>query len=197
MFIDSHAHLSYEKFDADREEVIGRAIEKGVDRIMAIGTDIESSVNSLEIANKYNGIFSTAGIHPHDAETYNDCVKKRLLKLLSEEKVVAVGEIGLDYYRDNTQKSIQKDVFAEQLRIAREVNKPVVIHVRDAWDDVEDVIERTTNGAVKGVFHCYSGDLETAHRLIKKGFFISFGEILLLRISRTSICLNKSIWKKY
>ncbi len=175
MFIDSHAHLSYEKFDADREEVIGRAIEKGVDRIMAIGTDIESSVNSLEIANKYNGIFSTAGIHPHDAETYNDCVKKRLLKLLSEEKVVAVGEIGLDYYRDNTQKSIQKDVFAEQLRIAREVNKPVVIHVRDAWNDVEDVIERTTNGAVKGVFHCYSGDLETAHRLIKKGFFISFG----------------------
>ncbi len=174
MFIDSHTHLSYNNFDEDRDDVISRAREKGVDRIVTIGTDLETSERSLKLASKHGFIFSTAGVHPNDAKTYNADVKKRLLELLCEDKVVAVGEIGLDYYRDYSPKDVQKEVFAEQLLIARELDKPVVIHVRDAWDDIEDVIHRTTNGAVKGVFHCYSGDLETAQRLIKNGFYISF-----------------------
>ena len=175
MFIDSHTHLDIDRFDEDREEVVERAYNKDVRYILNIGTDVESSRKSLGIARDHDFIFSAVGVHPHDAVSYNDDTKKSLLNLLKDEKAVAIGEIGLDYYRDYSPRDVQKKVFADQLFIARDTGLPVVIHVRDAWEDVEAVIDSTTNGDVKGVFHCYSGDLETALRLIKKGFYISFG----------------------
>ena len=181
MFIDSHAHLSYHTFEGDREEVIERAYDKEVKYILAIGTDLDSSGTSLDIAHKHENIFSTVGVHPHDAQSFNDDVKKSMMELIRDEKVVAIGEIGLDYYRNNSPPEVQKRVFAKQLRIARETGLPVIIHVRDAWNDVEEVIDSVNNSDVRGVFHCYSGDLETARRLIKKGFFVSFGGIITFK----------------
>lgn len=175
MFIDSHTHLDIERFDQDRDEVVERAREKGVKYILNIGTDIESSRKSLQIAHSHDTIFSAVGVHPNDAKSFNKSTKKSLLDLVKNEKTVAIGEIGLDYYRDYSPPEVQKEVFAEQLNIAKNSGMPVVIHVRDAWQDVENVINSTTNGDVKGVFHCFSADLETAKRLIKKGFYISFG----------------------
>ena len=175
MFIDSHAHLQFVDFDNDREEVVARAVDKGVKYILNIGTNLETSRQSLEIAQRHNNIFTAVGVHPHDTKSFNYDVKKSLLELLRDEKVVAIGEIGLDYYRDYSPPEVQKRVFAEQLLIASEANLPVIIHTRGAWDDIEDVIGTTANGDIKGVFHCYSGNLETALSLIKKGFLISFG----------------------
>jgi len=174
MFIDSHAHLQFDGFNDDRDEVIRRAVDNGVNYIVNIGIDLETSAQSLELAQQYDNIYSSVGFHPYEVEALNSETKKMLLEMLKDENVVAIGEIGLDYYKSEVPHDVQITAFKEQLKIALDHDKPVIIHTRDAWEDIERVIGEVTEEKVRGVFHCYSGDLATAMRLIKKGFLISF-----------------------
>ncbi|MFC1561994.1 YchF/TatD family DNA exonuclease [candidate division KSB1 bacterium] len=181
MFIDSHAHLQFDSFDKDRESVIKRAVDNGVNYMINIGIDIETSRQSLEIARKHASVFSSVGLHPYEVESFDGQARKTMLSMLKDKNVVAVGEIGLDYYRAEVPHNVQKNIFKEQLKIAIDNDVPVIIHLRDAWDDIERVIGEVTQNRVKGVFHCYSGNLETALRLIKKGFYISFAGNITFR----------------
>ena len=190
MFIDSHIHFGDKQFDADRGLVLERARDAGVRYFINIGSDLLTSRKAVAFAQENEGVFAAVGVHPHDAETFTSDVKKSLMELIRADKVVAIGEIGLDYYYDNSPRDVQKQVFAEQLIIAADAGLPVVIHIRDAWDDFEEIIDSAVGKSVKGVFHCYNGSAETAKRLIKKGFLISFGGYISFKNFRNTAPLE-------
>jgi TatD DNase family protein len=179
--IDSHCHLDSKEFDADRDEVIQRALDAGVEHMIAIGTgngppDLEAGIRMAE---KYPTLFATVGIHPHDAAKVGPPDFKNLAALLAHPKVVAVGEIGLDYHYDFSPPETQKAVFIEQMAIAAAAHKPIVIHTREAWDDTLDLIERHwTPHGIGGIMHCFSGGPAEAQRAIDLGFHLSFGGIV-------------------
>jgi len=179
--IDSHCHLDSQEFDADREEVIARALDAGVDRMMAIGTgngppDLEAAVR---LADKHKAFYATVGIHPHDAAKATPVDFRHLTELLMHPKVLAVGEIGLDYHYDFSPRDTQHAVFIEQLSIAAAAYKPIVIHTREAWDDTLALLERHwTPHGIGGIMHCFSGGPQEAQRAIDLGFYLSFGGIV-------------------
>lgn len=179
--IDSHCHLDSADFNEDREAVIDRALAAGVEHMMAIGTgegppDLEAAVR---LADRYAPFYATVGIHPHDAAKAGPGDFKRLAELLAHPKVLAVGEIGLDYHYDFSPREVQKSVFIEQMGIAAEARKPIVIHTREAWDDTLELIERHwTPHGIGGIMHCFSGGPEEARRALDLGFYLSFGGIV-------------------
>jgi TatD DNase family protein len=179
--IDSHCHLDSSEFDEDRDAVIARAIEAGVDHMMAIGTgngppDLEAGVR---LANQYEVFYATVGIHPHDASKATTDDFKRLAELLAHPKVLAVGEIGLDYHYDFSPREVQKSAFIEQMQIAAQSHKPIVIHTREAWDDTLALIEQHWKPQpIGGIMHCFSGGPDEARRAIDLGFYLSFGGIV-------------------
>lgn len=173
--IDSHGHLNDPKLIGDVEDIIKRSKESGVMKIIVPGYDIESSRVAVELSNKYEELYALVGIHPHDADTYSSSVEEELKGLLKNKKCVGIGEIGLDYYYDNSPRELQKEVFIKQLSLAKEFNRPVAIHSRDAFLDTFNILKEYGKG-VKGVFHCFSGSLESARRVIEElGFYISLG----------------------
>jgi TatD DNase family protein len=173
MLIDSHAHLDMEDFDADRDLVIQRARSVGVGRIITIGTDLASSRKAIEIANKYEFIYATVGYHPHNAKEAEFRDLERLRAFVSEPKVVAWGEIGLDFFRRHSPPDKQVAAFERQLDMAFEQDLPVVIHDRDAHVDLLRIL-RTRERQYRGVIHCFSGTYDLAMALIELGFYISF-----------------------
>jgi TatD DNase family protein len=179
--IDSHCHLDSAEFNDDRNAVIERALGAGVEHMMAIGTgngppDLEAG---LRLTDKHSAFFATVGIHPHDAAKAGPDDFKRLVDLLSHPKVLAVGEIGLDYHYDFSPREVQKAAFIEQMGIAAQANKPIVIHTREAWDDTLALIERHwTPHSIGGIMHCFSGGSEDARRALDLGFYLSFGGIV-------------------
>ena len=179
--IDSHCHLDNAEFNDDRDAVIERALEAGVEHMMAIGTgdgppDLEAA---LRLAEKYPAFYATVGIHPHDAAKATPGDFQRFSELLAHRKVLAVGEIGLDYHYDFSPREVQKSAFIEQMGIAASAKKPIVIHTREAWEDTLALIERHwTPHAIGGIMHCFSGGPEEAHRAIDLGFYLSFGGIV-------------------
>jgi TatD DNase family protein len=175
MLIDSHAHLDFSQFKNDREAVIERALKAGLTAIVNVGTDLSSSETSAALARRHEPIYAAVGVHPHDAKTLTPAVLKRLAELAAEEKVAAIGEIGLDFYRDLSPRDQQRDAFRRQIRLAVELDMPIVIHDRDAHDEVLDIMRREEAGRVGGVLHCFSGDLEMALAGIEMGFCIAFG----------------------
>jgi TatD DNase family protein len=181
MLIDSHCHLDNEQFDADRDAVIERALAAGVERMVAIGTgegppDLEAGVR---LADCHPAFYATVGVHPHDASKAGSETYRRLDELLRHPKVVALGEIGLDYHYDFSPRETQRDVFIEQMRIARDARKPIVIHTREAWDDTLALIERHwTPTGLPVVMHCFSGGPAEAARCLAFGCYLSFGGIL-------------------
>ena len=181
MLIDSHCHLDSSDFDADREEVIARAVEGGIERLVAVGTgegppDLEAGIR---LAERYPFFLATVGVHPHDAGKANADTLARVSDLLSHPKVIAAGEIGLDYHYDFSPRPSQQEVFIEQMRIAAERGKPIVIHTREAWDDTFALIERQwAPCGLPGVMHCFSGGPTEADRALKLGFYLSFGGIV-------------------
>lgn len=181
MLIDSHCHLDSTDFDADRDEVVARAVDAGVTTLVAIGTgegppDLEAG---LRMADQYPMFLATVGVHPHDAAKATDGTLARLADLLAHPKVIAVGEIGLDYHYDFSPREAQKEVFIEQMRIAAEHRKPIVIHTREAWDDTLALIERHWSGrGIPGVMHCFSAGPDEAARSLALGFYLGFGGIL-------------------
>jgi len=179
--IDSHCHLDSSEFDADRDEVIARALEAGVEHMVAIGTgngppDLEAGIR---LADRYAPFYATVGIHPHDAAKAGQADFDRLAELLSHPKVVALGEIGLDYHYDFSPRETQRSVFIRQMEIAAAAKKPIVIHTREAWDDTVALLEQHWNPhAIGGIMHCFSGGPDEARRALDLGFYLSFGGIV-------------------
>ena len=173
MLFDSHAHLDDNRFDGDREEVIARAAANGVTGIINIGADMASSRRSVELARRYASVYAAVGIHPHDAK---DAVEEDYAQLAAwvkeEPKVLAIGEIGLDYYYDWSPRPVQQEVFKRHIQLAREVGKPIIIHDRDAHGDILAMVKQEAAG-LTGVFHCFSGSLDMAREVIKLGFYVS------------------------
>jgi len=176
--IDSHCHLDFKEFNKNREEIIKNALSAGVHTMINIGVDLQSSKKSVELTNQYDFIFATVGVHPHDARTYDSNLEKELSRLIENKKVKAVGEIGLDFYRDLSPRKVQKQVFHLQLELAIEKKLPVVIHTREAFDETVEIVEEYSGKLAGGVFHCFPGSLKEAHRVIDLGFHISVGGVI-------------------
>ena len=171
MLIDTHARIDDEKFAEDRAEVIQRAIDSGVTRMINVGSDIKSSARSVKLAADYNEIYAAVGIHPQEAKTMMKSHDDLIANWAQLPKVVAIGEIGLDYYYENSEREIQKKVFIRQLDLARQMHLPVSIHDRDAHGDTMAILKKEGKGII-GVIHCFSGSWEMAHDLLRKGWFI-------------------------
>lgn len=174
MLFDSHAHIDDSRFDSDRLETIERARENGVTGIINIGADMVSSARSVALAQAHEGIYAAVGIHPHDAKAAVNADYDRMAEWVEQEKkVVAIGEIGLDYYYDLSPREVQQEVFIRHIDLARQLRKPIIIHDRDAHGDVMNIVKKEAKGII-GVFHCYSGSLEMAKEVLKLGFYVSF-----------------------
>jgi TatD DNase family protein len=175
MFTDSHTHLDSPKFAEDREQVIQRALDLGVTRMINVGFNRETIPSTLQLADSYEGIYAAIGWHPQDAADMKADDLDWIESLCRNNKVVAIGEIGLDYYWDTSPREVQQQVFREQIRLARKLGKPVVIHNRDAHADVVAILKEERADEVGGVMHCFSGSWEIAKECLKLGFYISFG----------------------
>ncbi|HBA27129.1 MAG TPA: radical SAM protein [Nitrospinae bacterium] len=172
--IDTHAHLEMPQFDGDRDEVIKRTVESGISLIIDVGSDLKGSRTALELARRYDFIYASAGIHPHEVKEITTDTYKEIIKLITDPKVVAVGEIGLDYYKDYSPRDIQQREFINQIRIAKEFKKPVIVHSRDAREDTLKILKDEKVSEIGGIMHCFSGDEEMARRCMDMGFYISF-----------------------
>ncbi len=170
--IDTHAHLDFPQYDPDRDEVIRSGFGSGLKAIVNIGTDLHSSRKSIELAEKYEHIYASVGVHPHDSKNCPKDYIAQLEEMATHKKVVAIGEIGLDYYRNLSPRDAQKRVFNEQLELALRLDLPVVVHIRESIDDSLRILEKS--GIRKGVFHSFPGDENEARSGIDMGFFISF-----------------------
>jgi TatD DNase family protein len=174
MFIDTHAHLFFENFKDDLDDIISRAKDNGVDYIVVPATDLKTAREAIAIAEKYEQIYATVGIHPHDTKDWNESLIPEIEKLANHKKVVAIGEIGLDYYYDFSPKDQQIKAFKSQLDLAIKLELPVVIHNRDSDTDIMRIINSYCGSGLKAQFHCYNGSLEDAIELMKMNHFISF-----------------------
>ncbi|MGI9036140.1 MAG: TatD family hydrolase [Pyrinomonadaceae bacterium] len=207
IFVDSHCHVDGEAFDADRAEVIERAKAAGVKIMLTVGTGNPQSgeiERAVRVAEQYENVFASVGVHPHDARLFDDAAEKRLIKLAKHEKVIAWGEIGLDFYYEHSPRDVQAEVFRRQIRVAKDLNLPVIIHSRDADAETVEILteeygkrvqsakckvqslseeseQTNTNGVTSetkkfrgGIMHCFGGTAEMAQQLMKIGFLISF-----------------------
>lgn len=185
MFIDSHAHIDGHEFDADREEVIQRAHAAGVELILNVGTgDPHSGAfeRAVELGKTHESVYTAIGTHPHDARLYDDAAEEKIKNLITNDHLIAWGEIGLDFHYDNSPRDVQIEVFKRQLRAARECDLPVVIHTREAEAETIEILKSEYEGAQRrGVFHCFSGSLELARQAIEIGFMISFSGIVTFK----------------
>ncbi len=188
-FFDSHAHYNDEKYDEDREEIIKRIYEEGITHTVCVGYDLIKSEYALEIANRYDFIYATAGISPNDISDYTEENIKEIESIAKNKKVVAIGEIGLDYYWEKENKEKQKKLFIDQINIANKLNKPIVIHTRDA---AVDTIEILKNNPVnkKGIFHCCPLNQELIREGLKLGFYISFSGNITFKNAKSKECVS-------
>lgn len=172
---DTHAHVDDPAFAADRDEVLARARAAGVERLINVGADLPSSLASLELTRRHAWVWAAVGIHPGSAARARDRDYDELARLLADPRVVAVGEIGLDYYRDRSPRPVQQEAFRRQIRLARAAGKPIIIHDRDAHEDVLRILREERAAEVAGVMHCFSGDGDLAKACLDLGFYIAFG----------------------
>lgn len=190
--IDTHCHLQMKSFKKDIVDVLDRASRAGVDTIINVGFDLESSKRAIELSNIYPEMFATVGFHPHEAASYSKDTLDFFDSFLKQEKVVAIGEIGLDFKRNIAPRSLQKEVFKEQLAFAHEKNVPVVLHIRDSYKAVIEIIEN--EGYDRILMHCFSGGIEYAKRCLSMGGYISFaGNITYPNSSLARVALEVPI----
>lgn len=179
IFVDSHCHIDGEQFDADRDEIVSRAADAGVKMMLTVGTgnphkgEIERAVKTAE---KYANVCASVGVHPHDAQTYDDRAEMHLIDLAQHEKTVAWGEIGLDYFYDHSPREIQREVFRRQIKLAKKLDLPVIIHSREADDETVEILTEEYKNALGrgGVMHCFGGSPQMAEAMLDVGFYISF-----------------------
>ena len=174
MFVDTHCHLSFPEFDHDRETVIERLIKEKVTVLIDPGINLTTSIKSIELAGNYDFIYANVGLHPHEASLpVDESIFGELETLAKSPKIVAIGEIGLDYHYPDYNRQAQQDAFRQMLRVARTLDMPVVIHCRDAWEDMLHILTEESHSAMRGVMHCFSGDTVIAKECIRKGFKLS------------------------
>lgn len=186
MLIDSHAHLNFKEYNPDEiAQMLDRAREQGVDAFINIGGGeaYEGNVKAIEIAEQYPHIYATVGIHPHDASIVTDAMVEDLRKLTENPKVVAIGEVGLDFFYNHSNPEVQEETFRKMIRLAREVRLPLSIHVRDAYDRLYQIMEEENAFECGGVIHCFSGDWEFAEKMMAKKFYLSFSGIITFKKS--------------
>ncbi len=174
MFVDTHAHLFYPNFDGELDEVIQRAKDSGVDYIIVPATDIETSLKVIELTKKYAIVYGTVGIHPHDTKDWDESLIPRIEEFAKHEKILGIGEVGLDYYYDYSPKEKQIEAFKSQIELALKLNLPIVVHNRDASEDILKIIKTYAGTGLRAQFHCFNGTLEEARELIRMHHFISF-----------------------
>lgn len=172
MYFDTHAHYDSSKFSDDRDEVIRSAYQSGVSLIVDPGDTLERSRNTVALANQYDFIYAAVGVHPEEYETWTDDTVAHLRELAGNSKVVAIGEIGLDYYWDKEHKELQKQMFRAQIELALELDLPIIVHDREAHGDCFSIV--CDYPQLRGVFHCYSGSADMAKELIKRGWYLGF-----------------------
>ena len=175
MLFDTHAHLNAEQYNEDLEQVIERAKSEKVEKIVVVGFDRPTITRAMELIEAYDFIYAAIGWHPVDAIDMKDEDLDWIKKLSEHQKVVAIGEMGLDYYWDKSPKDVQKEVFRRQIALAKEVNLPIIIHNRDATEDVVTILKEEGAAEVGGIMHCFTGSLETAKACMEMNFYISFG----------------------
>jgi TatD DNase family protein len=176
--IDSHAHVVREFFQEEQAEVIKRAFDSGLTHMVNPGVTVNDLEELLQINAKHKNISIAVGQHPHDAKDFSSDMRDRLQESLEKHDLVAVGECGLDYYYNNSERDAQLSCFREQIRLARRYNKPVIVHCRDAWDEAFQCLTEEGRGEVRGVFHCFTGGPEVLPAIRKLGFYVSFSGIL-------------------
>ncbi|WKY47993.1 TatD family hydrolase [Eubacteriaceae bacterium ES3] len=185
MFIDSHTHIDDEKFNEDREAVIERALEAGVGKMINPGADEDSSRRAVSLADLHESIYAAVGIHPHDAKTYDEKKHGELFsKWAQNEKVIAIGEIGLDYHYDLSPREVQQEVFIKQIALAKKVNLPIIIHNRESMADMERILKAHFAAEPGGVMHSYSGSVEMAKVFLDMGLYLSISGPLTFKNAR-------------
>lgn len=181
---DSHAHYTDKAFNEDRENMLGSLKESGVCGIINCGADIESSVSSVDLANKYDYIYAACGVHPEEADKTPENYIDILRDLAKNEKCVAIGEIGLDYYWRQDTKDLQKELFEKQILLSKELDLPIIVHDREAHGDTMEILKKYRP---KGVLHCFSGSPETAAEVLKLGMYIGLGGALTFKNARKAV----------
>lgn len=193
MLFDSHAHLDDSRFDRDRDAVIRSAKESGLQYILNAGASLATSVKAVNLSEKYEMIYAAVGIHPHDVKDMDEDTIEVLKSLTNKKKVVAVGEIGLDYYYNHSPKEEQRKWFKRQIELAKEVNLPIIIHDRDANQETFDILKQHQVGDIGCVMHCYSGSVELAKEYIKRGIYISIAGPLTFNNAKKAQQVAKEI----
>lgn len=188
---DSHAHLADEIYSTNLAQIIQNAKSFGVEKILCVGDSEKNSKRSIEIARQHSGVYAAVGVHPHDINNYNARVEKSLKVWSDDPKVLAIGEIGLDYYRMTNSRSLQIEAFIRQLDVAVEVKKPVVLHCRDAYEDMLEILK--DKHGLKGVIHCFSSNTEDALKFIEMGYYIGITGIITFKNSRKLVDVVKSV----
>ena len=192
--IDSHVHLDDEAFNGDREDIIKSLGENGIELVINNSSDLPSSERSVELANKYENIYAAIGVHPHEARTYDDEVEKRLIELSGDKKVLAIGEIGLDYYYDNSPRDVQKEVFKRQIELAARLKKNIVIHSRDAAKDTFDILkEAHEKYDFTALIHCFSQSVDMMREYLKMGDYIALGGAVTFKNAKTPKEVAKAV----
>lgn len=192
--IDSHVHLDDEAFNEDREDIIKSLGENGIELVINNSSDLPSSERSVELANKYENIYAAIGVHPHEARTYDDEVEKRLIELSGDKKVLAIGEIGLDYYYDNSPRNVQKEVFKRQIELAARLKKNIVIHSRDAAKDTFDILkEAHEKYDFTALIHCFSQSVDMMREYLKMGDYIALGGAVTFKNAKTPKEVAKAV----
>ncbi len=181
MLIDSHAHLV--SLEEDLDDILKRANENGVGKIVSISSDIPSTESTIALSNKYSHVFATTGVHPHSADQMCEEVLSEIDRYATHERVVAIGETGLDYFYMSSEKEIQINSFTQQIRMSKKHELPIIIHVRDAHEDMLRILQEEDLADPPGVIHCYTGDYETAVKYLDLGFCISFSGIVTFKKS--------------
>lgn len=174
MFIDTHAHIFLPNFTGEVDQIIDRAKAAGVDYLIVPGTDVATSIQAVELSEKYDCVYAAVGVHPHDTKDWNDSLVEKLEELAKNKKVVAIGEIGLDYYYDFSPREIQLLAFESQIKLALKLNLPIIVHNREANDDVMSLARKYKDSGLRAQFHCFAGSIHDARELIEMHHFISF-----------------------
>jgi len=182
---ETHAHYDDDAFDGDRDELISRLPSFGIKKVCNIGADMKSSENTVQLTKKYDFFYGAVGVHPSDCEDMTEADIETLRKMaMDNEKIVAIGEIGLDYYYDDPERALQKKWFIRQIELAKELKLPIVIHSRDAAQDTMEILQKTHAGDAGGVMHCYSYSKELSERVLDMGFYIGVGGVVTFKNGR-------------
>ena len=184
-FFDSHAHYDQRRFAEDQKELLASMEEKHIGRIMNVGCDLQSSLSSIRLAEEYDFIYASVGSHPDDAASVDETLIARYRNLAERPRVMAVGEIGLDYYYEDVPRQQQQTAFRMQMALAAELQMPVIIHQRDAYEDTLRIADEFPS--VKGVFHCFSGSLEYAKEVVKRGYYMGFTGVITFKNARKAV----------